>query len=383
MSNRVFSNQLLEGARNCILSCGKVERGMNVLILNLINDPANPVDEMAVHALATVAQEAGATVQILWTTGMEKGWWSDVPAIVLGAFGAADLVINNTMAIGRPVKAVRELMFSKGISMIRNMATTAGVLGSEWARFPYELSDEITRRVGERFDKASTWRVVDPNGTDITGKIGRPSETQSGFSSYGIHRGTKRNRPFPQGNHVPVTSRDATGIVVSDRTLPLEARHIGVPERKFSQPVKVTVENNRMMNIEGGAEAGAYRRFYESLVPYLGEDVWNVSSFHAGINPKSKVYEAAEKNPDLYNWGQHNHPSVMHFHLGGSKEVVGYDYPYMWHLSNEIDHSTIYLDGEKLYDSGHLTVLDDPSLRKFSSRFGDPDTLLREVTLHG
>ncbi len=116
MSQRVFSNQLLEGARNCILNCGNVGRGMNVLILNMINDLGNPVDETAVHALATVAQEAGANVQILWTTGMEKGWWSDVPPIVGGAFSAADLVINNTLSIGRPLKAVRELMFGKGIS---------------------------------------------------------------------------------------------------------------------------------------------------------------------------------------------------------------------------------------------------------------------------
>ncbi len=383
MSSQVFSNQLLEGARNCILTCGKVGRGMNVLILNIINDPANSVDEMAVHALATVAQEAGANVQILWTTGMEKGWWSDVPPIVVGAFSAADLVINNTTSIGRPLKAVREMMFSKGITMIRNMATTTGILSSEWARFPFELSDEITSRTGERIEAAKSWRVVHPNGTDITGKIGRPSGTQSGFTSYNVRRGTTRSRIFPQGPHNVVTSLEANGIIVFDRTLPWEARYIGVPELKFSQPLKITVEKNRMVHFEGGPEAGCYRRFYESLLPHLGDDAWNVSSFHAGINPKAKIYEASEKNPDLHHRGQHNHPSIMHFHLGGSKVAAGYDYPYMWHLSNEIERGTVYFDGEKLYDAGHLTVLDDPDLRKFASRFGDPDILLKEVSLQG
>ncbi len=382
MSNRLFSNQLLEGARNCVISCGGVTRGTNVLILNLINDPAEPVDELAVHALATVAQEAGANVQILWTTGMEKSWWSEVPPIVIGAFSAADLVINNTLAIGRPIKAVREMMFSKKIPMIRNMATTSGILSSEWARFPFELSDEITRRVGERFDRAKTWRAVASNGTDVNGKVGKVPTVGTGHTRYAERRRERQNRPFPQGCFNPITSDDTIGIIVFERTLPWEARHIGVPEWQFSQPLKITIEKNRMVYFEGGLEAGCYRRFYESLIPHLGEDVWNVSGWHSGINPKAKVYEVPQRNPDLAHRAVHNHPSVMHFHLGGSigKE---YDYPYMWHLSNEIENPTIYLDGEKLYDAGHLTVLDDPDLRQFASRFGDPDALLSEVSLHG
>ena len=43
----------------------------------------------------------------------------------------------------------------------------------------------------------------------------------------------------------------------------------------------------------------------------------------------------------------------------------------------------IYLDGEKLYDANHLTVLDEPELHQFASRFGNPDILLSEVNLRG
>ncbi len=382
MSSRIFSNQLLEGARNCILRCGGVSRGMNVLILSLINDPAYPVDEMVVHVLATAAQEAGANVQILWTTGMEKGWWSDVPPIVAAAWGAADVVVSNALAFGRGVKVIREAMFKKGTIRIRNMAPTTGMLSSEWARFPFELSDEITRWVGAHFEQAQTWRVAAANGTDVTGKIGRVPTEGTGMTRYGQKRREKKNRPFPQGCFNPITSEDTNGIIVFDRTLPWEARYIGVPELKFSQPLKITVEKNSMVHFEGGPEAERYRRFYESLVPYLGEDAWNVSGWHAGIHPKAKIYEVPERSPDLVHRTLHNHPSVMHFHLGGSigKE---YDYPYMWHLSNEIEGATIYLDGEKLYDAGHLKVLDDPGLRQFASGFGDPDALLSEVSLHG
>lgn len=381
MSERFFSNQLLEGARNCILKCGGVEKGTNVLILNLINDPGNPVDEAAVHALATIAQETEANVQILWSTGMEKSWWSDVPPIVVAAWNAADVVVSNALAFGRGVKAIREAMFKKKTIRIRNQATTVSILGSEWARFPFELSDEITRTVGEHFEQVRSWRVVADNGTDIGGKVGAVPTVGTGMTRYGQKRREKQNRPFPQGCFNPITSEDANGIIVFDRTLPWEARYVGVPEVKFTEPLKITVEKNRMVHFEGGFEAGCYRRFYESLVPYLGDDAWNVSGWHAGIHPKAKVYESPQRNPDVMHRAVHNHPSVMHFHLGGSigKE---YDYPYMWHLSNEIEGATIYLDGEKLYDRGHLMVLDDSTIKSLAAQYGDPEMLLKEIRLY-
>jgi hypothetical protein len=376
-----FSNSILAGARNCIVDCGQIKKGTNVLILSLIGDASNPVDDHAVQALATVAQEQGASVQILSATGMEKGWWDEVSPIVLGAFEKADVVVNNTISIGRPVKAIRTAMFAgKGITMIRNMATLTDVLSSEWATFPFALSDEITRRVGQRLDAAKTWRVVHHNGTDISGIIGPAPTIGTGHKKYGEYRTQGRNRPFPQGCFNPLTSEGANGIIIFDRTLPWEARHIGAPELKFSQPLKVTVENNQMTHFEGGPEADAYRNFYEGLVPHLGQDAWNVSGWHCGIHPKAKIYDAPERSPDFYHRGLHNHPSVLHFHLGGSigKE---YNYPFMWHLSSEVDHASVYLDGEPLYSKGHLTVLDDPELREIARRFGDPDQLLREVDI--
>ncbi len=376
-----FSNQLLEGAHNCVVNCGGAGKGTNVLILNLVGDRGNPAEEEAVHALVTVCQEVGARPQVLWATGMEKGWWDTPSPIVTAAFGAADLVINNTISIGRPLKAVRELMFGKGITMIRNMATTVDILSSEWARFPFQLSDEITCRVGMRIDRASRWRITHPNGTDVMGKVGATPTAGTGHKRYGEYRREGRNRPFPQGCFNPMSVEETEGLIVFDRTLPWEARHIGVPELQFTQPIRITCEKNRMVHFEGGPEAEAYRRFYEHLVPYLGEDAWNVSGWHAGIHPKAKIYMSGEQNPDLWHRAVHNHPSVLHFHLGGRMDRE-YNYAYMWHLSNEIDGATVYLDGEKLYDAGHLTVLDDPEVRQMAAQYGDPDVLLRQVELY-
>lgn len=376
-NSAAFSNNMLAGARNCVVSCGGVTEGQNVLILNLTNDPICPVDEIVVHALATVCQEQGARPQIMWGTGMEKEWWDDPSPIILGAFRGADLVINNASSIGRPLRAVRDIMFREGVPMIRNMATSAEALASPWARFPFELSDEITRRAGEYIDNASTWRITAPNGTDISGRFAPPSSSQSGMSKYATRRRNTKNRPFPQGCLVPITSVEANGIIVTDRTIPREARHLGVDEIVFRDEVRVTVENNRMVNVDGGFEAGILRKFFEEVQGHIGEHAWNLSSFHAGINPKAKLDVSREAQPEVAHRPTHNNPNVLHFHLGGSKQEEEFDYPYMFHISVEVDRPTFYVDGEKLYDAGNFMVLQDAGIRDLASKFGDPEDLLR------
>jgi hypothetical protein len=172
-SVQLFSQQLLTGARNCVIDVGGVQEGKRVLILNLVDHLFWPTDELVVQVLASVAQQAGAEVDVLWTmggrSGMDKGYWDAVPPITLGAIQAADIVISNTKRIMRPQKAVREAMFQRGVVWVRNMATTAQQLSSEWARFPLDLSDEIGKRVGDRLDQGTSWRVTHPNGTDISG----------------------------------------------------------------------------------------------------------------------------------------------------------------------------------------------------------------------
>jgi hypothetical protein len=375
-----FSTQLMDGARNCAVNCGGVQEGTNVLILSLTADRSAPVDDLAVQALSAACLEAGAKPQILWGTGMEKGWWDTPNPIILGAFAKADLVINNTGHIGRGLRPVRDLMFRQGITMVRNMASTADVLSSEWATFPFELSDEIIYLIGERLDNARTWRVTSRLGTDITGEFGRPSSSLSGFSDYMAHRRKAKNRPFPEGCHVPVTCRNANGVIVTHRTLPVVARRIGVSEFGF-EPVRITIENNRAVNFEGGEEAGKLRRLFEELSEGIGEDAWNLSSFHSGVHPKASSTVAPAANPDLWHRPMHNHSASLHFHVGGSKERQEYDYPFMFQISLHVEPASVYLDGELLLDEGRQTVLDDPRLQTAASKWGDPAELLRPLAM--
>ena len=379
----LLSPQLLEGARNCVLSCGGIKDGDNVLILNLVDHVYWPTDELAVEALSTVAQEAGAHVEVLWTSGMEKGYWEEVPKITLGAIRSADVVISNTKRIMRPQKAIREVMFKMGITWVRNMCTTAQQLSGEWARFPFELSDEITRWVGERLDQSSSWRVTHPNGTDIQGKTRPPATATVGHKRYGERRRQGKNRPFPQGCFNPFTCAEANGVIVVERCLPAQAKYMGVPLVRFESQVKFTIENTRIVHIEGEREAELIRRFYESVEMTEGEKAWSLAGFHAGINPKARVYESPDRFPEAWVEGPHNNPRVMHFHIGapGTSEHISAGMTHISYLVGDLvgDGATIYFDGEKLYDRGHLVALDAPEIREFAAKSGDPDILLAEV----
>ncbi len=379
MRGKYFSNQILAGARN-VINCGRVKRGSNVLILNLIGDHDDVVDDEVVQALVAVSQEAGARVSVLWTDGMEKGWWDDIPPIVIGAFLAADVVINNTYAIGRPLKVVRNAVVGKGIVNVGSKARTLRMLGSEFIRFPFQLSDEITKRAGDVIDRGATWRVVAPNGTDISGKIGPAPAKGVGAGKYGEYPSKRAYLPFPIGFFPVVTSLESNGVIVTEYAPPWESRHLGIPELRFTKPLKIRVENNRMVDFEGGFEAGRLRKYYESLVPHLGEDAYNMAGWHAGTHPKGRVCETPDRYPYLWHAGYHLNPQVMHFHLGGSM-VKEYDYPYMWQMSFHVPGSTIFIDDAKLYDAGHLTTLDDEEVRKFAGQYGNPDQLLTEVPL--
>lgn len=369
-----FARAVWDGARRCVVEVGGVKPGDNVLILN---ETGPRVEERAVQALAAVAEMQGANVSVLWTPELLRSWWDDVPKVVLAAFEAADVVIHNHYTIGRPHKPIHRAIYEKGVRFVRNYATTERVLASDWARFPMPLYISIERTLTERLLRAKTYRVVNPEGTDLSGEC-------AGLMAFAA--GTSMNetvhREFPPGNHIPVTSRNSEGVIMSRSTYAWGARLWGLPQTVFEEPVKLTIEKNRVVKVAGGLEADLLQRGFEYIAERgnVGDETYNVDSWHTGLHPKAFVPEAPQVDPDLWWHLSHHHPDWVHFHIGGDP---GRDYgtPYMTHLSALFFRSTVYLDGEKWLDRGRFTVLDDPEVRGLASEYGDPDELLSLRTL--
>ena len=197
----------------------------------------------------------------------ETAW--KIPPIVKAAMKGADLLINHISDLSSEehLKEFPELLKELKLPMVRNMATTTGLIISSWARTPHDLIAEIRYRMAELIKPDETWSLSHPNGTHLEGTVGSPGR---GGEAYAYWRRDGYYRPFPDGIYPAVNPVGTNGIYVFEQMMPVWAKEIGVPVR-FSAPVRIAVEDNQMTKIEGGAEATAVRGFREALARRVGE----------------------------------------------------------------------------------------------------------------
>jgi hypothetical protein len=161
-----FPPELLRGVRNCAINYGGIKKGDQVVILSELGTYIDPV---VVQAQATVCQEAGAEVQVLWTRSLTNTWWEELSPTVRAAIAAADVVLQNMNSIGKT--HLLDLMIDKKVRRIRNYATDVMLMCSDWANFPVEIQDLVEVKVNTSLEKAKTYRITTPAGADITGEI--------------------------------------------------------------------------------------------------------------------------------------------------------------------------------------------------------------------
>lgn len=274
---------------------------------------------------------------------------------------------------------------------------TRELLAGPGATFPAELQFAIDQKAWGLLRQAEKVHLTEPEGTDI------------GFTWFkdwwlivaGTHPNIETKPRYGKGNtetplfggHLMghprfgmIPNADATGVISGT------AGHEGPWPR-----LKVTYKNNRIVQIEGeGQVADAWRtayldpnRWWQKIqypsyptpgVPWLVE--WSI-----GTNPKaSRPYGVMASIAAREDWAYERARSGV-MHIGhGSRGNTGWGnkrgYPiYHWHF--EICFPTYEItdrEGKKhvLVDKGHLTLLDDPEIRKIAAKYGNPDELLKE-----
>ena len=94
-----------------------------------------------------------------------------------------------------------------------------------------------------------------------------------------------------------------------------------------------------------------------------------------GIHPKSNAFGHPSAPVEVSFTGLHSRPDTLHNALGHSSGAGGV--VSNRHIDLFVHNQTVYVDGDKLIDNGHLVILDDPGMREFAGRYGDPDKLLK------
>lgn len=347
-------------------NCARIQRDQHVLLLcalDGLHGGRNLIDEQAVSWIQAGIQQRGAHATVLWTDMPihPDVYWSrtsdaipawDLQPIVKGAMASADLVINQ-LADYWTEGEIRD----RAPNYFYNMATTSRLLASAWALTPWELVAEIRVRAAAMVAPEAPWRITHANGTDVRGKVAAQLMPHYGEVRYG---------PFPEGVFPSLGTTGAEGEMIFDRMGPHWARHVGVP-LQFSTPVHMTLQDGKVKEVRGGAEAETFRQFFKALARHLGDAAYEMRGFHGGAHPQAIVSETECPDPFYRAFIEHHGAHSVHFHLGNSHGTP--EYPFNVHISAEVNGATVQIGENTVYQDGRLTAFDHPEVQKIAARY--------------
>jgi hypothetical protein len=355
-------------------NCARIKPGQEVLILahtDGLYGGDNLVDEQAVSWIQAGVLQRDARPSVLWIDepGAAHAW--RFPPVVKSAMLGCQVLINHSFnLVTEEIAEFRSFIAEHKIWMVRNFATTAPLLCTPWAQTPHELVSEIRHQASLPFIEGKPWILTEENGTHLEGTIVGPS-TRPGVP--GMPYSSRREEagyylPWPEWVHPPVNSANTSGIFIFDCMLSWWSRYIGISPY-FSKPIRLVIENNRIIEIEGGDEAAAVRAFLEAMRKRLGEGVYDFGTFHFGVHPQASV--APHQCPSaLYRrLIEHAHSSNVHVHIGAPPSTA--EYPYWMHCTGDIRHPTLKVGDTYVHEKGHLNALDSPAVDAIARKYRD------------
>ena len=329
----------------------------------------NLVDPQAIAWIQAAIQSRGANPSVLWIDEPAKLHAWRVPPVFMAALKASNVFINHSFDLTiEELKTIQETATEHNVILCRNFATTPGLLNSPWAQTPYELVSEIRYQACVPFGSGGMpFQITDDKGSHLEGTIAPPSHPR--FPTYTRRRNEGPGyRPFPEWVFPPINIKDTSGTVVFDCMLSWWSRYIGIPP-VFKDPIRLTIEKNRISKIEGGDEANALRQFLKSMEPRLGDSVYNFPEIHSGVHPQAVVSPQQCDNPLFQRIVSHSESCNIHVHIGAPLPTP--EYPYWLHITGDLRSATWKVGGHLIHDRGHLTALDHPKVKAIAEKYPD------------
>ena len=352
--------------------CAKIQPGQKVLLLAHIDGlygGDNLVDQEAISWIQDAIELREAKASVLWIDEPAKPHAWQFPPVVRAALENCDVLINHSFdLVVEEIVEFRRFIGKQKILMVRNFATTAPLLCTAWAQTPHELVSEIRYQASLPFKEGLSWQLADDNGTHLEGMI-NPSlaPNQPRFVSYSARREESGYyRPWPEWVFPPVRLSKTSGIFVFDRMLSWWSRYIGISPY-FDEPIQLTIESDRVINIEGGNEAKALSQFLVSMHERLGDGVYDFNCLHFGVHPQASV--APHQCPNILHRRliEHSHTSNIHVHIGAPP--VTPDYNYWMHCTGDIRTATFRVGDTIIHDRGYLTALNHPAVLAVAAKY--------------
>jgi hypothetical protein len=353
-------------------NCAEVKPGEEVVLVAHVDGlygGDNLVDPQAIAWIQAAIQSRRANPTIIWIDEPAKPHNWRVPPVFMAALKASNVFINNSFDLTiEELKIIQETATEFNVKLVRNFATTPGLLNSPWVQTPYELVSEIRYQACVPFGSGGMpYQITDDRGTHIEGMIAPPSHPR--FPTYTRRRKEGPGyRPFPEWVFPPINVKNTSGTIVFDRMLSWWSRYIGISP-VFRDPIRLTIENNKITKIEGKDEAEALRRFLKSMESKLGDSVYNFPEIHSGVHPQAIVAPQQCDHPLIRRIVDHSDACNIHFHIGAPWPTE--KYPYWLHITGDLREATWKVGDHLIHDRGHLTALDHPKVKEIAEKYPD------------
>jgi hypothetical protein len=342
-----------EGAWNCVVNVAGVKRGESVLVLLHTNS-----DLRIAEAIAFVCRQVGANVDILIVGEPTERWGTRLrtSSAVNAAMKEADVIFRNGVGAGGGERSTRTRSVGLLMKDIEGF-TSAG------ARIPAEIIFKICELAERQWKSGKTFTVRTNNGTELTAQV-----TKSSYA-FGHIKGQLQPGQFVNwsggfGGLCLWPDWTANGTVAFDTVCTFEGRN--------RTPMKWTVENGRVMKVEGQPE---HIRFIENAIELGGADANHFAEIMIGLNPAASI-RFDNMFSGLYLETE-RHAGVMHCAVGSSTDLEddhgGPKAPSVRptiHLDNLQLRPTILVDGQYSVNDGRLVWIDHPEVQALAAKHG-------------
>lgn len=228
-------------------------------------------DDRVIYAVAQAVYAIGAVPTVIKYATASNACM-EPPAPIAAAVAKADVWIEFAYAYIMHSEAFRNSM-AYGTRYICLTGMDVEMIVKTVARVDYETMIELGEYIKDKLEKTDEIVVKSKNGTYLS------AYNQGRKVRHAGQKATKKGYPVMLGGQISWCPMEKTinGVLIFDGALwpPLE---LG----KLAAPVKLTLEEGRIINIEGGTEADIFKNW---LASFNDENMYRLAHYSLGFNP--------------------------------------------------------------------------------------------------
>lgn len=316
----------LPNARRVLEHCGSLRTGERVVIVT--DYEKAHLAEIVAGAARTITDEVNLLVMPPRELDGE-----DPPEAIAAAMRYADLVVS---LVARSITHTGAVMgaLGSGARALMLTAFTESMLLGGGIEYDFRAHRPFCQRVAGLLASAGTARLTTPAGTDLRMDLtGRPGNAHAGYID---GPGQMTTVPNIEASTSPVEGT-SHGTIVADASIPYY--DIGL----LTEPVRMLVEDGRVMSISGGRQATQISR---QMAEQDDPNVYNIAQLSFGLNPLCRMQGVMLEDEGVYGT---SHIGIgTSSLLGGTVKAKMHFDVIMWNPTLELDGEVVLRDGEWL-----------------------------------